>query len=253
MKTKLGLVLFFGASLAASMTFAKNGGGSDAGNGGNEIALEFFNAGKRALQIYNKVLSTYPELKGKDLVQALEKTQILVSSTTLYVDKDGVRQESTAMNFENPSTIVVHDKKWKRISQLAIKEALALHEVLGLVGIEKTGDYHISKGYLQFVNVPCKNDICDGSEAKESGTYCRFLNNWYPVEEYYRFTCNDKGREFLIWCDMSLDPIEFGTNKIDALGGVLEKKSDGRTVLNFSGVGLRGGMYCKYDLKGRSK
>lgn len=219
------------------------------GNGGNEIALDFLNSAKRVLSIYGGELKTFPQLKGINLGKILEETNVLVSSTPLSVKFSGIKQEVTAVNFKNPFTILVNEKRWLAIKKDAIKEALALHELLGLVEIEKTGVYFISKNYLAKNGIHCTDGLCESKKGiGEEETFCRFQNNWYSNEKTYkyRFACQNKKFEFTIYCDLWKDPVEFDGNKIDALGGTWVAKDEKGGVLSYA-YPDQGGVRCTYE------
>ncbi len=237
-------ILLFGILITASA----HAGGGTVGNGGNEVALDFLNSAKKMLSIYGSELKTYPQLKGKDLGKVVEKAQILVSSTSLFLEINGIKQESTAVNFKDPLTIVISEKRWANIKENAIKEALALHELLGLVGVEKTGVYFISKKYLIKNGVICSEGLCENQSALGTDeTFCRFLNNWQMNDQTFkhRFLCKNKKSEFLIYCDLWKDPIEFDGNKIDALGGTWIPKDKNGGILSYT-YPDEGGKRCTY-------
>ena len=219
------------------------------GNGGNETALDFLKSAKQMLSIYSNVLKTYPQLKKHNLGSILDKTTVLVSSTPLNVELRGQIQEVTALNFKNPKTIIINEKRWNAIKSTPVKEALALHELLSLINVEKTGTYFISKNYLVKNGINCKEDLCETEISNETEeTFCRFQNNWQlNTETYkYRFICRDKNSEFTIYCDLWKDPIEFNGNKIDALGGTWIPKDEKGGMLNYT-YPDEGGKRCTYE------
>jgi len=242
------LVLLLGV-LISTNAFALGGG--TVGNGGNEIALDFIQTAQRVLQTFGGYLKTYPELKGKNLKETLNKAQVLSSRTPLYVEKNSVKQECTAMNFPQQLTIAINEKRWSQLTEPAIKEALALHELLGLVGVEQTGNYYISKKYLIKNGIHCAEGLCEDSKrsiGKKKDIFCRLNNHVYPNPQTYNypFDCTGASGEFVIYCDLWIDPIEFGHNKLDVYGGVFEKRDKVGGVLNYSG-GSEGSMRCTYE------
>lgn len=195
----------------------------EVGNGGNEVGIEFLNSALTAIQIYGNFLAEHNETKKVDLLNLLKTADVLSVQHPLYVEKDGITQESTAVNFPKQNKILVNENRWKAISSEVIREALALHELLGLVGIEKTGDYHISRGYLDITGVICDEDLCDNRESREIQTdqiYCRIDNHRFPDKNgSYPFNCKGRSQQFSIACDLSVDPIEVGYGKLDVRGG----------------------------------
>jgi len=219
------------------------------GNGGNETAIDFLRSAHQMLSIFGNELKTFPELKKHNLSKVLEETSILVSTTPLHVELRGKIQEVTAINFQNPKTIIIHEARWKNIKLDAVKEALALHELLSLIGIEKTGSYYISKNYLVKNGIHCVDDLCEEQVRQNSDeVFCRFQNNWYPNSETnkFRFLCKGKKSEFTVYCDLWKDPVEFEGNKINALGGVWAPRDKKGGMLNYTYPDV-GGKYCTYQ------
>lgn len=146
MRKMIFLSLFFVSWVQAAPV---NDGGS-VGNGGDPLGLEF-------MQDANKVIEDvlggseslhYPELRSVDLRGTLAITKVTVTDDTLWVTIDGRPQISTAINFPATKSIVLNRKLWQQISNRQQKLSLAFHEMLGLVGLEKSGDYSISKRYI---------------------------------------------------------------------------------------------------------
>ncbi len=142
---KLILVLVI---ITSFNSFAKEGG--TVGNGGNDLALEF-------LSLANKVVvdanSKYSFLITPNIESILAGVKIVVSKKPLYVDTPSGSQGVAAVNKKNPNTIVINgsgnNDSWQNIRNENIKMALVLHELLGLAGVESTGDYHVSSRYLK--------------------------------------------------------------------------------------------------------
>lgn len=162
--TKPLLALFILLSSAAAS--AKEGRD---GNGGNEIGLEFRQLGAKAIAAVRASPALYPELAGLDLAARLEGASVIVSLEPLYVKKGNLVQECTAKNYRDPDTILVSQVNWKRIRGEPIKQALALHEVLGLAGVEGTGDYRVSNRFLRHLGVECASGLCDRGEEATYG------------------------------------------------------------------------------------
>lgn len=158
----LALSLFF---LSAPAPAREASDGRD-GNGGTEIGFEVKQLGARAVKAVTADPAAYPELKGLDLAVTLEGALVLVSPDPLFVVRGGQVQECTAKNIRgvkagNPDTILVSRPAWEKIRSEPIKQALALHEVLGLAGVESTGDYRVSNRYLRSLGVECPSGLCD--------------------------------------------------------------------------------------------
>lgn len=136
-------------------------GGKTIGNGGDSRAMEFFQSATQAISEIRNNLDLYPEVMGVDLEKILTSTQVLVSEVPVYATKDGVNQFSTAINYHDPNTIVLYGPRWSAMKNASIRKALALHEVLGLAGLEETGDYSISRRYLKQMGVTCSQGLCE--------------------------------------------------------------------------------------------
>lgn len=122
--------------------------GNEGANGGDEVALEFRQAFSSAVsRAQEKLPALYGKIQAAGLPEVLESAEILVVDEPLLVKKDGVYQDSIALNSLSPRQIRVNRFRWKETS-LEIKEALALHEVASLAGLETTGKYPLSGEYL---------------------------------------------------------------------------------------------------------
>jgi hypothetical protein len=155
------------AFIAANVfLFSFNGAAeTEIGNGGDPIALEFQNSAQIAIKDIQGDLADYPSLKGVDLGSIFAHTLVLVTDTPLYVTSGVTTQESTAINHHNPDTVVINRASWERIENFNVRDALALHEILGLAGIEGTGNYSVSQVYLNRESVPCSQDLCESAPA----------------------------------------------------------------------------------------
>lgn len=139
------------------------------GNGGNEIALEFKVLGAKAIAAVLASPAHYPEVQGLALAKKLEAASVIVSPEPLFVKVGGFVQECTAKNYRDPDTIVIAKANWQRIQSEPVKQALALHEVLGLAGVEGTGDYRVSNRFLLKLGVECRSGLCDFGEEASYG------------------------------------------------------------------------------------
>ena len=142
----LGLV-----TLAMSGTSFAQAGGGHVG-GGDPLALEFKKSAAIGIDEAINRTSILPSLKGINLNQILDKTDVLVSEDPLYAIKGNVRQMSTAINTHQtsaPDVLILNRGQWKAIQSEDVKTALALHEVLSLAGIENTGNYRFSQKILK--------------------------------------------------------------------------------------------------------
>lgn len=117
--------------------------------GGHDVGLDFRSSTEQAIDDLNKMREAFPELDLENLKTTLANTDVLVTSDPLFVELNGIRQDSVATNQRDPhSMITVNDQKWTLIDRIAIKRGLGLHEVLSLAGLEHTGDYHLTQKYV---------------------------------------------------------------------------------------------------------
>lgn len=121
-------------------------GRADGGGGDGEIPFSFQENAKQALD-NTKRIAELNSLPSKRLFNLLASVKILVSDDILYVERNGIKQESTAVNYPKENTIIISKPLWSAIKSNIKKEALALHELLSLLGLESTGDYRYSQIY----------------------------------------------------------------------------------------------------------
>ena len=124
--------------------------GQDRG-GGDDVAIEFQTAFNSAIRSAPKQISQ--QFSASDLKQRLSVAKIVGVSTVLKVTIDGVSQESVATNSRNSQLIEVNRDRWMQIRNWHIKEAIALHEMLSLQGLESSGKYPISSQYLMVSHI----------------------------------------------------------------------------------------------------
>lgn len=143
MKIFVFLTLFIGSAVSS----AKINNGGNVGNGGDPIALEFLQNANKVIEDVFSDLRSYPEVKNVDLRATLQKIKVVITEETLWVEVDGRKQVSTAVNFPATNTVVINRALWYKIATRERKLSLVFHEILGLVGLEKSGDYSISQRY----------------------------------------------------------------------------------------------------------
>jgi hypothetical protein len=132
---------------------AFNGTGSSGGGGGDDDGLTFSSSIYVALS----------RLKGSELVKDIDLHNLRLragSAIIAVVDEpqivtyNGFRQDSVAKNYPDVNQIWVNRKRFQAIKDPHVREAVALHELLSLEGIEKTGYYPISGQYLAQFDIP---------------------------------------------------------------------------------------------------
>jgi hypothetical protein len=129
-------------------------------HGGDPLALEFTQAANSALAVLEASPATFPEIVGAHLDTVIAKAKVLISDAPLTVEENGVTQESVAVNYPSTQTVVINRSRWEAIATYDVKSAVALHEILGLKGIESTGVYTISQRYLQVTGTACDTGVC---------------------------------------------------------------------------------------------
>lgn len=118
--------------------------------GGDEAGLEFKQSYATALK---KLQAEHPDLLARlggieSLVEKQKSALVLVVETPLEVIREGVKQNSVAVNDPARNLILVHRARWAKLNNSVNREALALHEYASLAGSESTGNYEISSEYL---------------------------------------------------------------------------------------------------------
>lgn len=154
MKNAASISLFILA--ATAMTFQLRAGEvtGDKGHGGDPLGLEFKNAAATAIGAVKANHAVFSKLDGANLLKILHQSRVLVSDQRLNVKtKNDGDQDSAAINYHSRSgdVIVINRSRWNAIESADVKQALALHEVLGLSGVEDTGNYSQSQLYLEML------------------------------------------------------------------------------------------------------
>lgn len=150
------------------------GGGSDIGNGGNDIAFEFYKSAKTAIQ---SALNSneFPEIKDANLLKILDSAKINVTTQPLTLGTDHL--ELVAVNSKVPNnSITINSRKWRQIDSETRRQALAFHEILGLADLEYTGYYNLSQRFY-LMNTPALNNLKNNQLA-------RLTLNQIPVALY---------------------------------------------------------------------
>lgn len=174
--------------------------------GGDEIGLEFRNAFENAFRLVKegKVSGAFsPEA----LEEAAKKAHVLVVDESLSVTFGNTKQDSIAVNIPAEGLIKVNRYRWSALKLEKLKEAVALHEVLSLIGVERTGYYEISARYLEQAGlsgwlVSGANNNREERPATVKTLSCKFHylppgSNSFRDEELFTFTekLKETGRE----------------------------------------------------------
>lgn len=134
-------------------------GGADSG-GGDEVGLSF----QQAVQSAAVKLSATMDNKTKALLMStIVSSKYVVVDQTLKVKINGETQESVAINVPKDKIIYVNRARWTSLRDQLQREKIGGHEVLSLMGLESTGDYHVSGQFL--------NSICDEECSKYPASF----------------------------------------------------------------------------------
>lgn len=145
------MALFLAAILAPGLVLGTEG--NEGGHGGDDVALEFVESFRIAVRFMeHSQAALYRELGGTRLREALRNATILATDEDLEVSVEGHRQQTVAKNFFDTRLVLVNRARWAAIRDPHLREAIALHEILGLMGLERSGFYEYSSRYLSARN-----------------------------------------------------------------------------------------------------
>lgn len=136
-KTKLMMIAL---TLAGTAAFA----GTER-SGGDEVGLSFQATAAQAIVGLNSDALTASKLI--ELKQMLEKAKYVVVDEALFVSYGGdlnTVQQSSAVNEPSTQTIYINRSRWTALTDPFLRQEIALYELLSLIGVEGTGDYHVS-------------------------------------------------------------------------------------------------------------
>lgn len=116
--------------------------------GGDEEGLNFKNISLVVLSEFKKEFSDdYAKLALNNSEQIIMSTKVIVVDKDLELKIDGQVQNSVAINNPEDNSILISRKRWKEMSPV-MKKGIALHEILSLVGAERTGYYKYTSAYV---------------------------------------------------------------------------------------------------------
>jgi len=140
----------------ASTDLFMNAMGTKDGGGGSDVGLDFKSAIDEAVQDLRRFFpDIYQDLLRKDLLTTVDNALLIAVDDALNVVIQELVQDSVAFFIPELQIILINRDKWKQLANLPnknLRKSTALHEILGLMKIEKTGKYPISSKYLNGMN-----------------------------------------------------------------------------------------------------
>lgn len=130
--------------LAVSLLLSPN---AHAVNAEDDISIEIRGLTKEALTQLRGV-EPQIDLLLTQIESQLPNLQAYFSDEPLIAETSSANQTSIALNFPKYGLILFDRLKWPMIQSRAMKQAIALHEVASLMGIEATGVYFLSSAFL---------------------------------------------------------------------------------------------------------
>lgn len=118
------------------------GGGVVDGGGGDEVGIAFQAEAARAILRLRAHVSLNDFRKLKNTVDTV--SYIVIDQNLSVLSGFGQLQNSVAVNVPEENTIYIQRGRWNAIKESNERQALVAHELLSLIGLEKTGDYRIS-------------------------------------------------------------------------------------------------------------
>lgn len=171
-------------NISAPLASAEGGGAMD-GGGGSDFGLEFKVTAMEAIRELYADKKSYPGLDLDRLAEIASGAKVAVVATPLKVKLDSVIQESTAVNYKSENRIEVNEARWQEITSKRMRQAIALHEVLSLGGLESTGVYPVSAKFLEKEGYTCTKgsflELCALSFPIEPGTYGTISQRWCGI------------------------------------------------------------------------
>ncbi|MFL5814716.1 MAG: hypothetical protein ACJ763_14170 [Bdellovibrionia bacterium] len=138
--SRISLASLTSAALLMSLSALAGPGSS---GGGDEVGLDF--QASAAQGVASLPVSALRSEDWQKLREMLDQAKYVVVDTSLPVDIGlGESQDSAATNDPSQRTVTIQRQRWLKLKSSFVKSRLALHEVLSLARIEKTGDYHVS-------------------------------------------------------------------------------------------------------------
>ncbi|OFZ79681.1 MAG: hypothetical protein A2583_06700 [Bdellovibrionales bacterium RIFOXYD1_FULL_53_11] len=117
-----------------------DGGNNGPGNGGHDVALEFTSKAYNAIESLKTASDLINANELKNVKEAIQDAKVYAVEKKLCPENIPVctfDESLVAKNHPEQMIIFINIKKWKNISAI-IKTRIAIHEYLGIIGIEKS-------------------------------------------------------------------------------------------------------------------
>lgn len=164
-------ILIFTGVLISSNAIA----GSEGGNGGDTIAMEFKNIGIEVLNfLISQDISTINGVDLKQVQAALTTSKVITTNDSLAIEGANGIEHKDAINYPDQQLVKINLKRFEN-AQGMTKKQLSIHEALGLLDV-KDQDYSLSYQivslYLKtMANNPTPNFIpAQGSSQNQTPT-----------------------------------------------------------------------------------
>jgi len=190
-------------------TNAPKAQGWDVGGGGNAFAAEFLDIGRTVVRRWNglpdKAMGheVYGWVSLKSFEQALKTAEVKTTEEELKIEGNTV----DAVNFPDKQLIVLSLKRWAKNMGFPEKRRLVIHEILGLLGKEKSLHYELTSwitGELDFYReLPIYYFMIQGKPAQTLVEKFPWLpeeisiREKYSRETVYRLSKSEKSRDKL--------------------------------------------------------
>ncbi|MFN8845466.1 MAG: hypothetical protein ACK5V3_00305 [Bdellovibrionales bacterium] len=158
------------------------------GGGGDEVGLDFQQAFFTSLRKSQGLPENfYQKLAPESLAEVIDQISVYVTDENVPVKVQNFIQNSVAYNEISSKQILINRMRWNAIQDSAVKEAVALHEILSLKGVERTGYYPVSARYLSLVGGDSKRleQILDVDRMKQAMARLGDWSKAQIVQELY--------------------------------------------------------------------
>lgn len=116
--------------------------------GGDSTGMSFKQSFSTAMKTLLRAHALSPFDYNRILSYA-DSVRVISTDETLNAEANESYQSSVALNDRAKNLITVNRAGWKAITDPRVREAIALHEVLSVIGIESTGIYTYSGKYKE--------------------------------------------------------------------------------------------------------